>query len=267
MHKFSSFLIAVTFVLTPFSQIFAASDTSQFQTSFNFTHLGKDGTFAVYCSGTLVPTDTGGESDQITPVCDGQSSLEVSWNSKTTRYTLDTRLPSGTNVVSYSRPQDAGVIWYSPRVINGTQKKFLVIQNNTWENLYGGVGGAPSATTLIYDFTAQKFSQLVNPSGRKLIWNKAGTRALFVDLSCGGAGCDATSAIKGLTLTSKQATTLTKMKAAFEGDWSQALTSPTFDLSEKFLPTWKRLRWVTDQVFEATYVTADGKIKTVRGTF
>ena len=167
-----------------------------------------------------------------------------------------------------SWPQDYGILWYTPRVVNGTLKHFLVIQNNTWNNLYDGVGGAQSAQTMVFNLDTRQFSTIVNPSGRKLYWNKAGTRAFFVPNSCGGAGCEANSAIMGITLTSKQAVMLSKIKAAFSNEFEPSLTRPYNAAGEEsVIQTWKSARWVNDRLIEVKYLTNTGATKTRRLPF
>lgn len=265
------FALATSMVLmagplaTPFA--FAAEPPTPYA-SFNFTHKGQDGTFSVTCFGQLRLTRVVEEGVEPKQVCDGQSLLNVTWNGKTTTDSVDTRLPRNMQVMQDTSPEDQGILWYTPRVVNGSVKRLLVIQNNTWDNLYGGVGGAPSAQTIIFNFDTRQFSTIVNPSGRKLYWNKAGTRAFFVANNCGGAGCEATSPIMGITLTSKQAVTLSKIKAAFFQDFEPNRTQAYHEAGkETRIQTWKSGRWITDRLIEAKYMTADGKVKTLRLAF
>lgn len=95
------------------------------------------------------------------------------------------------------------------------------------------------------------------PGSGKAIWNSAGTKALFVTDTCGGAGCSETAVI-GYDLDHDTVKAATKEQAV--GFIEEPSTSGKYSY-------WSAIHWVTDSKFSATIVGPDGKTKTITGTF
>ncbi len=124
-----------------------------------------------------------------------------------------------------------------------------------------GVGMPTNYVTFAYDQRDGKFRAIAKyPSDGTPIWNPAGTKAIFVPDTCGGAGCQSIPLI-GYDVTRDATQSVTTDKAVGTPD-GQAR-----DAAGKPLPRWSKIIWKNDVDFIADLVQIDGKTTQINGKF
>jgi hypothetical protein len=124
-----------------------------------------------------------------------------------------------------------------------------------------GAGMPTNHVTLAYDQKTGQVRPITKyPTDGEPIWNPAGTKAIFVPDTCGGAGCQAIPLI-GYDVTRDATQSITTDKAAGSPD-GQAR-----DASGKPLPRWSKIAWKNDVEFTAEIIQIDGKATSINSKF
>lgn len=124
-----------------------------------------------------------------------------------------------------------------------------------------GVGTPSNYVTLAYnpkDGQARPINKY--PSDGIPIWNAAGTKAIFVPDTCGGAGCQVIPLI-GYDVTRDATQSVTTDKAVGTKENSAK------DASGQPLPRWGAIQWKSDADFVANLIKIDGSTQEVAGKF
>jgi hypothetical protein len=124
-----------------------------------------------------------------------------------------------------------------------------------------GAGQPTNYVTLAYDQKAGQLKPITKyPTDGTPIWNAAGTKAIFIPDTCGGAGCQIIPLIGyDVTRDATQSATTDKAVGAKDGQ--------ARDVAGKPLPRWGMVKWTSDSDFTAEIVQVDGKITAINGKF
>lgn len=240
----------------------AAAPQASTLTDLGFSYKGQYGSVMPICYGDRIGTGYPEDLPNVS-ICDGITEINVGYNGKIQNSLLiKTLLPTDSS--EYGRREDRGIIWLEPEVVRGSVKNSLLIRADVVDN-YTGVTPFHAYQTYVYDFSTKEIKRTVDTT-RNTVWNKAGTRGLFIPITCGGGGCAEDAQLQGVNLLTGTTTKLQSMKASYSGQRSGS----ELDFeggTDKDLKTWKSYRWITDRQYEATYMTTDHKLHTIRGTF
>ena len=195
---------------------------------------------------------------QNVSVCDGQTEVAVHWNGQRVSTMLNTHLNERVPMTTH----DQALVWDQPMVVKGTSKTTILIPAHTVGD-FTGVSGNGYSAFVTFDPKTFTISSSDVPRSTNLLWNKAGTKAIYLEDTCGGAGC-ARQAVMGLDLASNRIARLTKIDAAY--DASSSTIAPR-DANDRPIYLWKSLRWITNTRFEARYVNTHSQTKILRQSF
>ncbi len=121
-----------------------------------------------------------------------------------------------------------------------------------------GAGQPTPRITFIYSVDEDRSSAITPVGDRQSVFWGGDRRAILLDLTCGGVGCDNPQAIRGLNLNTNTVKTLTTLKA----DWNEG--QPTGDTGiGRATAHWESVKWLSATKAEAVYVGADGVKQTV----
>ncbi len=125
-----------------------------------------------------------------------------------------------------------------------------------------GAGQPTPRITFVYSVDEDRAFPITPVGDRQTVVWGGDRRAILLDLTCGGAGCDNPQAIRGFNLNTNTIKTLTTLKA----DWNEG--QPTGDTGiGRATAHWESVKWVSATKAEAVYVGADGVKQTVSLVF
>lgn len=121
-----------------------------------------------------------------------------------------------------------------------------------------GAGQPTPRVTFVYSVDEDKTTAITPIGDRQtLVWG-GDRRAVLLDLTCGGAGCDNPQALHGFNLNTNTLKTITTLKA----DWNNG--QPTGDTGiGRATAHWESVTWIDATHAEAVYVGADDKKQTI----
>lgn len=142
---------------------------------------------------------------------------------------------------------------------NGKQDVLISFDADTCSSTGNCGAGQPTPRiTFVYSVDEDRAFPITPVGDRQTVFWGGDRRAILVDLTCGGAGCDNPQAIRGFNLNTNTIKTLTTLKA----DWNEG--QPTGDTGiGRATAHWESVKWVSATNAEAVYVGADGMKQTI----
>jgi outer membrane murein-binding lipoprotein Lpp len=207
------------------------------------TWNGKDYTFAHRCDGQILQGPGGGAFQTPVQFCIGRNQLALAQPDGTTKILVDQFFQSAA---------EAPLLIKADALPTGTVLLSYRHACDTDNSCGAGIG--TNYVSAAYDLATNRYWELSYPGTGTPLWNTSYTRAVFVNDTCGGAGCDV-AALSGFDLAPGFTTDITAEKAA-------PMKGATDVMGGK-LPYWENPKWKDDYSGTVTLVNPSGPKKTV----